>query len=88
MLTNPHYVGDLVQGRRTTVSITSKVREGVPKNKQIITEGAYHPIISRDDFEAVQQYMQGRKRQVAKPRIISIQPNRRLINFVSRQKST
>ncbi|MBU5262295.1 recombinase family protein [Bacillus atrophaeus] len=27
ILTNPHYVGDLVQGRTTTVSVTSKKRE-------------------------------------------------------------
>lgn len=68
ILNNPHYVGDLVQGRQTTVSVTSKVREEVPRDKQIITEDAHHAIISREDFEAVQQYMQGRKRQQAKPK--------------------
>lgn len=68
ILTNPHYVGDLVQGRQTTVSVTSKVREEVPREKQIVTEDAHHAIISREDFEAVQQYMQGRKRQQAKPK--------------------
>ncbi|KZE73925.1 recombinase [Paenibacillus jamilae] len=68
ILTNPHYVGDLVQGRQTTVSVTSKVREEVPRHKQIIAENAHPFIISREDFEAVQQYMQGRKRQQAKPK--------------------
>ncbi|MBD0383278.1 recombinase family protein [Paenibacillus sedimenti] len=68
ILNNPHYVGDLVQGRQTTVSVTSKVREEVPRDKQIITEDAHHAIISREDFEAVQQYMEGRKRQQAKPK--------------------
>jgi DNA invertase Pin-like site-specific DNA recombinase len=68
ILTNPHYVGDLVQGRQTTVSVTSKVREEVPRDKQIITKDTHHAIISREDFEAVQQYMQGRKRQKAKPK--------------------
>ncbi|WP_413986788.1 recombinase family protein [Paenibacillus polymyxa] len=68
ILTNPHYVGDLVQGRQTTVSVTSKVREEVPIDRHIITEGAHPAIISRGDFEAVQQYMQGRKRQQAKPK--------------------
>lgn len=68
ILTNPHYVGDLVQGRQTTVSVTSKVREEIPREKQIVTEDAHHAIISREDFEAVQQYMQGRKRQQAKPK--------------------
>ncbi|MBV6715260.1 recombinase family protein [Paenibacillus chitinolyticus] len=68
ILNNPHYVGDLVQGRQTTVSVTSKVREEVPRDKQIITEDSHHAIISRRDFEAVQQYMQGRKQQQAKPK--------------------
>ncbi|WP_165279985.1 hypothetical protein [Paenibacillus protaetiae] len=31
-MTNPHYVGDLVQGRQTTVSVTSKVREEIPRD--------------------------------------------------------
>lgn len=68
ILTNPHYVGDLVQGRQTTVSVTSKVRKEIPREKQIITENAHQAIISREDFEAVQQYMKGRKRQKAKPK--------------------
>lgn len=68
ILSNPHYVGDLVQGRQTTVSVTSKVREEVPREKQIITENAHQALISRGDYEAVQQYMEGRKRQQAKPK--------------------
>ncbi|WP_313638386.1 recombinase family protein [Paenibacillus sp.] len=68
ILNNPHYVGDLVQGRQTTVSVTSKVREEIPKEKQIIIENAHQALISRGDFEAVQQYMEGRKRQQAKPK--------------------
>ncbi|MFU1798419.1 recombinase family protein, partial [Paenibacillus azoreducens] len=66
IITNPHYVGDAVQGRQTTVSVTSKVREEVPRDRHIITEAAHHAFISKEDFEAVQQYMQGRKRQQAK----------------------
>ncbi|AWB43421.1 recombinase family protein [Paenibacillus sp. CAA11] len=68
ILNNPHYVGDLVQGRQTTISVTSKVREEVPRDKQIIIEDAHHAIISREDFQAVQQYMEGRKRQKVKPK--------------------
>lgn len=68
ILTNPHYVGDLVQGRQTTVSVTSKVREEIPREKHIVTENAHQAIITREDFEAVQQYMEGRKRQQAKPK--------------------
>ncbi|MED4572713.1 recombinase family protein [Brevibacillus agri] len=68
ILSNPHYVGDLVQGRQTTRSVTSKAREDVPKDKQIIVPNAHPAIISREDFEAVQQYMEGRKQQQAKPK--------------------
>ena len=46
ILTNPHYVGDLVQGRTTTVSVTSKRRKNVPKEKQFIVKHAHEPIIS------------------------------------------
>ncbi|WP_211748083.1 recombinase family protein [Paenibacillus sp. Marseille-Q4541] len=68
ILNNPHYVGDLVQGRQTTVSVTSKVREEVPMEKQIVIANAHQAIISKEDFEAVQHYMAGRKRQKAKPK--------------------
>jgi site-specific DNA recombinase len=71
ILSNPHYVGDLVQGRQTTISVTSNVREEVPKEKQIVIENTHQAIISREDFEAVQQYMEGREQQAkakAKPK--------------------
>jgi site-specific DNA recombinase len=68
ILSNPHYVGDLVQGRQTTRSVTSKVREEVPKDKQIIVRDAHVAIITREDFEAVQRYMEGRKQKQAKPK--------------------
>ncbi|MED1443520.1 recombinase family protein [Aeribacillus composti] len=45
-MTNPHYVGDLVQGGTTTVSVTSKRRKNVPKEKQFIVKNAHEPIIS------------------------------------------
>jgi DNA invertase Pin-like site-specific DNA recombinase len=68
ILSNPHYVGDLVQGRQTTRSVTSKTREDVPKDKQIVVPNNHPAIISREDFEAVQQYMERRKQQQAKPK--------------------
>ncbi|WP_276917324.1 recombinase family protein [Aneurinibacillus aneurinilyticus] len=68
ILSNPHYVGDLVQGRQTTRSVTSKVRIEIPKDKHVVCKNAHPPIISREDFEAVQQYMEGRKKQQAKPK--------------------
>ncbi|MED4908870.1 recombinase family protein [Brevibacillus centrosporus] len=68
ILSNPHYVGDLVQGRQTTRSVTSRVREDIPKEKQVIVPNTHSAIISREDFEAVQRYMHGRKQQRVKPK--------------------
>jgi len=68
ILSNPHYVGDLVQGRQTTTSVICKERSELPKDKQIVVSNAHPAIISREDFEAVQKYMEGRKQQQAKPK--------------------
>jgi Recombinase len=48
ILTNPHYVGDLVQNRSTTVSMTSKKRKKVESEKLIIVEKAHDAIITRE----------------------------------------
>jgi site-specific DNA recombinase len=68
ILSNPHYVGDLVQGRQSTINVTSKIREEITRERQIIHENAHPSIMSREDFEAVTRYMQGRKQQQAKPK--------------------
>jgi site-specific DNA recombinase len=62
ILSNPHYVGDLVQNRETTRSVTSKVREIVPVEKQIIVKDSHDAIISREDYEAVLLLMNSRKK--------------------------
>ncbi|WP_081666922.1 recombinase family protein [Paenibacillus pinihumi] len=59
ILSNPHYVGDLVQFRQTTKSVTVKGREELPKEKQIIVKDTHPAIISREDFEAVQSTWKG-----------------------------
>ncbi len=68
ILSNPHYIGDLVQFRQTTKSVTVKGRDELPKEKQIIVKNTHPAIISKEDFEAVQRYMEGRKKQQAKPK--------------------
>ncbi len=68
ILSNPHYVGDLVQNRETTASVTTNIRNLIPKDEQIVYENAHSPIISREDFDAVQNYMQSRRRQEKKPK--------------------
>jgi site-specific DNA recombinase len=67
ILTNPHYTGDLVQGRETTRSVTSSKREKVPLEKQVVIKNAHPSIISYNDFETVQQLIQSRKCNITKP---------------------
>jgi len=69
ILTNPHYVGDLVQGRTTTVSVTSKRRKNVPKEEQFIIKNAHEPIISRETFDAVQNQLEQRRKYITAPKI-------------------
>lgn len=69
ILTNPHYIGDLVQGRTTTVSVTSKKRKKQQKDEMYIFENTHEPIISRDMFEAVQNLMKQRKKFITAPKL-------------------
>lgn len=62
ILRNPHYVGDLVQGRETSISVTNKRRKKVDKSEQIILKDKHEPIISREDFKAVQQQLEIRSK--------------------------
>jgi site-specific DNA recombinase len=63
ILTNPHYTGDLVQGRQTTRNVTSKIRENLTSDKFIVIEGTHEPIVSKEDFNAVQALIVTRKRK-------------------------
>jgi site-specific DNA recombinase len=62
ILTNPHYLGDLVQGRSTTRSVTNKSRDQNNPQDYLIVPNTHEAIISRKDFEAVQQLIKSRKR--------------------------
>lgn len=66
ILRNPHYVGDLVQGRSKVLSITNKKRVENPEDEWIIVPDTHEPIITREDFEAVQRML--RDRHVARPK--------------------
>lgn len=68
ILTNPHYVGDLVQNRSTTVSVTSKKRKNVESEKQIIVRDTHKAIIPRDLFDAVKQQMKIRTKYITAPK--------------------
>ena len=72
ILENPHYVGDLVQGRQTTISVTNTSRRDMPKTEFIIVKNTHEPIISREVFEAVQQLIAfNRKKSINNPEVCS-----------------
>ena len=66
--TNPHYIGDLVQNRSTTVSVTSKKRKIVEPEKQIIVKNTHEAIIPSNVFNAVQQQMKIRTKFITAPK--------------------
>ncbi|MFJ9501289.1 recombinase family protein [Brevibacillus centrosporus] len=63
ILTNPHYTGDLVQCREKTLSVTVKARETIPLDQQIVIPNSHQTLISREQFDLVQEMMQGRKKK-------------------------
>lgn len=54
ILNSPTYAGSVSQGKLQKVSYKSKKFINVPREKWIIVEGTHEPIISSDDFAAVQ----------------------------------
>lgn len=73
ILENPHYIGDLVQGRETSISVTVKKRKSVAANEHIVCSNTHEAIIARDTFDAVQQLIKSRK-------IIRPAPNKHLFS--------
>ncbi|MGF6950085.1 site-specific DNA recombinase [Neobacillus sp. B4I6] len=73
ILQNPHYVGDLVQGRSKVRSLVDKIRDDIPEGEWIVIPNSHEPIISREDFEAVQNMMKSRykKRPKAKKHLFT-----------------
>lgn len=62
ILENPHYIGNLVQQRETTISVTTEKRRKNDPANFIIVENTHEPIISKEDFALVQQLIAERKR--------------------------
>lgn len=62
ILENPHYTGDLVQGRSETLSVTTNRRNQKDKEEYIIIENTHEAIITRSDFQAIQQLIKSRKK--------------------------
>lgn len=63
ILQNRHYIGDLVQGKETTSSVTCKRRTKIEKENFIIVPNTHEPIISKEIFDAVQAMVKNRKKK-------------------------
>ncbi|MFN7251513.1 MAG: recombinase family protein [Anaerobacillus sp.] len=63
ILENPHYTGDLVQQRETTISVTSDKRKKNSSDNYLIVKDTHEAIISTEDFLLVQRHMESRKRK-------------------------
>lgn len=67
ILHNPHYLGHLVQGRQTTISVTSKARKEVAADQYVIVENTHEPIIDEELFNEVQHRLTKRRKVISGP---------------------
>lgn len=63
MIHNPVYTGDIVWCRRVTDKAERQVQKVRKPEEWVIVRDAHPPIVSRSTFDAVQQRMEGNKRQ-------------------------
>ena len=54
ILQNRMYVGDMVQGKNTTMSYKIKQCRAIPKDEWIVVENTHEPIIDRETFDSAQ----------------------------------
>lgn len=69
ILTNQNYVGDMVQGKSTTKNVTIDSRKYMETNEFIIVPNHHEAIISRNEFETVQQLIKSRHRKRPQPEV-------------------
>lgn len=60
ILTNPVYIGDLVAQREHVAALGSTKRKQMPKEEQVIIKNGHPPLISREQFQAVQNLLNRR----------------------------
>lgn len=60
ILQNRHYVGDLVQGKETTISATCKKRKKIDPSNVIVVPNTHESIITKEMFDAVQLMLENR----------------------------
>lgn len=68
ILSNPHYTGDLVQCRTTTISVVSTKRKSVDRKEQKIVKGTHELMIEKDVFKTAQKQMMQRKKNLTAPK--------------------
>ena len=74
VLTNEMYIGNMVQGKNSTISYKIKQCRAVPKEDWIRVEGTHEPIIDKETFELAQSLF---------CRNIRVAPERREIDLFS-----
>lgn len=67
ILHNPHYLGHLVQGRQTTISVTSKARKELPAEQYIIVKNTHEAIIDEELFNKVQHRLNKKRKVITGP---------------------
>lgn len=55
ILTNPTYIGNMTQHRSEKISYKVKKFKKIPRSDWMIAENTHEPIISKEDFETVQE---------------------------------
>ncbi|EPR12513.1 recombinase family protein [Ruminiclostridium papyrosolvens] len=74
ILSSPTYAGSLSQGKLQKVSYKSKKFKNIPKEKWIVVEDTHEPLISKEDFQAVQCLMSKRnyhRNSIVQPHLLS-----------------
>ena len=61
MLVNQHYIGNLVQGKTEAVNTIYKSRVNNPKDDYIVVKNTHEPIISKEQFNLVNDTIESRK---------------------------
>ena len=67
ILTNQMYVGDMVQGTRSVINYRNHKLKPKSKEEWVIVRNTHEAIISREDFDKVQNMLQSNKKDYIKP---------------------
>lgn len=69
ILTNPVYIGHMVQGKEQKISFKSTKTMEVPKQHWVVVKNTHAPILSEKMFEKVQKTMESNRRGVRGQRV-------------------